>query len=400
LILIFIVLNMKMNKIIIIITVFVFSVSLAQNTTILFLRDGSIIQGTITHEKPNKIFLKTEMGFVQIKPEDIIGREDLAKKGDLTYMSDQIEFVRRYVENLSGKTISWKDSLQNKIDNLYQVYKGFEILQQEFEADLLRLHTKDQEKSKQLLEVAHDIIEHEVDISLNRQNLGLVEDTISYINNGLSVAEDNLAKNINQTYVLSGSTANMMDDIDAVSKEIINNKSQIDIMSGSVANLYREVQRVEKSFEFINRSIKENRGSIGLNQESINANHNAIIELGNSLDKKIDALHDSLKVSQNELVSTMELLWKQNKKSLNDINETFNDSLYSVNRRIKTIDIKAGDVSGDLEVYITELKASIENINKAIATINGNISGIERNVDGVSSKLEVLSTQVSKIKKK
>ena len=391
---------MKMNKIIIILTMFMFSVSLAQNTTILFLRDGSIIQGTITHEKPNKIFLKTEMGFVQIKPEDIIGREDLAKKGDLTYMSDQIEFVRRYVENLSGKTVSWKDSLQNKIDNLYQVYKGFEILQQEFEADLLRLHTKDQEKSKQLLEITHDIVEHEVDISLNRQNIGLVGDTIGYINNGLSVAEDNLAKNINQTYVLSGSTANMMDDIDAVSNEITNNKSQIDIMSGSVANLYREVQRVEKSFEFINRSIKENRGSIGLNQESINANHNAIIELGNSLDKKIDALHDSLKVSQNELVSTMELLWKQNKKSVNDINETFNDSLYSVNRKVKTIDTKVSDVSGDLEVYITELKASIENINKAIATINGSISGIERNVDGVSSKLEALSTQVSKIKKK
>ena len=391
---------MKMNKIIIIITTFVFSISLAQNTTILFLRDGSIIQGTITHEKPNKIFLKTEMGFVQIKPEDIIGREDLAKKGDLTYMSDQIEFVRRYVENLSGKTVSWKDSLQNKIDNLYQVYKGFEILQQEFEADLLRLHTKDQEKSKQLLEITHDIVEHEVDISLNRQNIGLVGDTIGYINNGLSVAEDNLAKNINQTFVLSGSTANMMDDIDAVSNEITNNRSQIDIMSGSVANLYREVQRVEKSFEFINRSIKENRGSIGLNQESINANHNAIIELGSSLDKKIDALHDSLKVSQNELVSTMELLWKQNKKSVNDINEAFNDSLYSINRKVKTIDTKVEDAGGDLEVYITELKASIENINKAIATINGNISGIERNVDGVSSKLEALSTQVSKIKKK
>ena len=391
---------MKMYKIIIILGILLFSISVAQNTTILFLRDGSIIQGTITHEKPNKIFLKTDMGFVQIKPEDIIGREDLAKKGDLTYMSDQIEFVRRYVENLSGKTVSWKDSLQNKIDNLYQVYKGFEILQQEFEADLLRLHTKDQEKSKQLLEITHDIVEHEVDISLNRQNIGLVGDTISYINNGLNIAEDNLAKNINQTYVLSGSTANMMDDIDVVSNEITNNKSQIDIMSGSVANLYREVQRVEKSFEFINRSIKENRGSIGLNQESINANHNAIIELGNSLDKKINALHDSLKVSQNELVSTMELLWKQNKKSVNDINETFNDSLYSVNRKVKIIDTKVDDVGGDLEVYITELKASIENINKAIATLNGNISGIERNVDGVSSKLEALSTQVSKIKKK
>ena len=390
----------KMNKIIVSLIIVLTTLGFSQNTTILFLRDGSIIQGTITHEKPNKIFLKTDMGFIQIKPEDIIGREDLAKKGDLTYMSDQIEFVRRYVESLSGKTVSWKDSLQSNIENLYQIYRGVEILQQEFEADLLRLHTKEQEKTKQLLEITHDIVEHEVDISLNRQNIGLVGDTISNINNGLAIAENNLAKNINQTYVLSGSTANMMDDIDGVSNEIINNKSQIDIMSGSVANLYREVQRVEKSFEFINRSIKENRGSIGLNQESINANHNAIIELGNSFDKKIDALHDSLKVSQNELVSTMELLWKQNKKSVTDINDTFNDSLYNANRKIKKIDTKVDDIDSDLEIYITELKASIEAINKAIAVINGNINGIENSVNGVSSKLESLSTQVSKIKKK
>ena len=389
-----------MNKIIVSLIIGLTALGFTQNTTILFLRDGSIIQGTITHEKPNKIFLKTDMGFIQIKPEDIIGREDLAKKGDLTYMSDQIEFVRRYVESLSGKTVSWKDSLQSNIENLYQIYRGVEILQQEFEADLLRLYTKEQEKTKQLLEITHDIVEHEVDISLNRQNIGLVGDTISNINNGLAIAENNLAKNINQTYVLSGSTANMMDDIDGVSNEIINNKSQIDIMSGSVANLYREVQRVEKSFEFMNRSIKENRGSIGLNQESINANHNAIIELGNAVDKKIDALHDSLKVSQNELVSTMELLWKQNKKSVTDINDTFNDSLYNANRKIKKIDTKVDDIDSDLEIYITELKASIESINKAIAVINGNINGIENSVNGVSSKLESLSTQVSKIKKK
>jgi len=391
---------MKITKIIIIYTIFMVCALTAQNTTILFLRDGSIIQGTITHEKPNKIFLKTDMGFVQIKPEDIIGREDLAKKGDLTYMSDQIEFVRRHVENLSGKTVSWKDSLQNNINNLYQIYKGIEILQQEFEADLLRLHTRDQEKSKQLLEIAHDIVEHEVDISLNRQTIGIVGDTINYINNGLEIAEDNLAKNINQTYVLSGSTANMMDDINDVSKEMTNNKSQIDIMSGSVANLYREVQRVEKSFDYINRSIKENRGSIGLNQESINSNHSAIVELGNTMDKKINALNDSLRVSQGELISTMELLWKQNKKAVNEVTDTFSDSLYSVNRDIKKIDTKTTDLGNDLELYINQLKESIEDINKAIAVINGNISGLERNINGVSSKLETLSTQVSKIKKK
>mgnify|MGYP001264424284 FL=1 len=373
---------------------------IAQNTTILFLRDGSIIQGTITHEKPNKIFLKTDMGFIQIKPEDIIGREDLAKKGDLTYMSDQIEFVRRHMENLTGKTLSWKDSLQTSINNLYQIYKGIEILQQEFEVDLLTLNSKDQEKSKQLLELTHDIVEHEVDISLNRQNIGMVSDTIQYINNGLAIAEDNLAKNINQTFVLSGSTANLMDDIKDVSNEIVNNKSQVDIMSGSVANLYREVQRVEKSFDFINKSIKENRGSIGLNQQSINSNHSAIIDLGDEMDKKIGNLYDSLRVAQNELISTMELLWKQNKKSVLNATETFNDSLYVVNRNMKNIDNRTNDLESDLDLYVLELKKSVEDMNKAISKINGNIANLERNIDGVSSKLETLSNQVDKIKKK
>ena len=373
---------------------------IAQNTTILFLRDGSIIQGTITHEKPNKIFLKTDMGFIQIKPEDIIGREDLAKKGDLTYMSDQIEFVRRHMENLTGKTLSWKDSLQTSINNLYQIYKGIEILQQEFEVDLLTLNSRDQEKSKQLLELTHDIVEHEVDISLNRQNIGMVSDTIQYINNGLAIAEDNLAKNINQTFVLSGSTANLMDDIKDVSNEIVNNKSQVDIMSGSVANLYREVQRVEKSFDFINKSIKENRGSIGLNQQSINSNHSAILDLGAETNKQIENLYDSLRVAQGELISTMELLWKQNKKSVLNATENFNDSLYSVNRNMKNIDNRTDDLESDLDLYVLELKKSVEDMNKAISKINGNLSNLERNINGVSSKLETLSSQVDKIKKK
>ena len=374
--------------------------TIAQNTTILFLRDGSIIQGTITHEKPNKIFLKTDMGFIQIKPEDIIGREDLAKKGDLTYMSDQIEFVRRHMENLTGKTLSWKDSLQTSINNLYQIYKGIEILQQEFEVDLLTLNSRDQEKSKQLLELTHDIVEHEVDISLNRQNIGMVSDTIQYINNGLAIAEDNLAKNINQTFVLSGSTANLMDDIKDVSNEIVNNKSQVDIMSGSVANLYREVQRVEKSFDFINKSIKENRGSIGLNQQSINSNHSAILDVGVETNKQIDNLYDSLRVAQGELISTMELLWKQNKKSVLNATENFNDSLYSVNRNMKNIDNRTDDLESDLDLYILQLKKSIEDMNKAISTMNGNIANLEKNINGVSSKLETLSSQVDKIKKK
>ena len=171
-------------------------------------------------------------------------------------------------------------------------------------------------------------------------------------------------------------------------------------MSGSVANLYREVQRVEKSFDYINRSIKENRGSIGLNQESMNSNHSAIIELGNTMDRKLNGLHDSLRVTQGELISTMELLWKQNKKSVTEVTETFNDSLYSVNRNMKKIDTKTTDLGSDLELYISQLKQSIDDMNKSIAVINGNISSLERNINGVSTKLETLSTQVSKIKNK
>ena len=86
----------KMNKIILSLIIVLTTLGFAQNTTILFLRDGSIIQGTITHEKPNKIFLKTDMGFIQIKPEDIIGREDLAEtlEVNLENMEDLEDYKR------------------------------------------------------------------------------------------------------------------------------------------------------------------------------------------------------------------------------------------------------------------------------------------------------------------
>ena len=105
-------------------------------------------------------------------------------------------------------------------------------------------------------------------------------------------------------------------------------------------------------------------------------------------------------MAQNELISTMELLWKQNKKSVLNATETFNDSLYVVNRNMKNIDNRTNDLESDLDLYVLELKKSVEDMNKAISKINGNIANLERNIDGVSSKLETLSNQVDKIKKK
>ena len=391
---------MKKSRLIIIVWILAVSTLSGQNTTIFFLRDGSIVQGTVIDENQRRIFLKTEQGTLKILPENILGREDLAKQGDLTFMSERIDFLQRHVEYLTGKTQTWKDSLKMSINNIYDLYKGTEVLQQEIEADLLRLNSRDKEKKRQLLEMAHDIVEHEVDISANRQNLGMVRDTITNIDSQLILVEDNLAKNINQTYVLSGSVANMLDDLQTLDDRILNNKSQVDIMSGSVANLYREVQRVEKSFDFINKSINENKGSIGLNQESINSNHSAIVALNELLDDKVNEMRDSLKVVQSELISTMELLWKKNKKSVTDLKETFEDSLHAVKRSTAKVDQKVVDVNSDLVNHIRKMEVAIGGLNKAITTINGNISGLNRNINDVSSKLDVLSTKVSKIKKK
>ena len=80
--------------------------------------------------------------------------------------------------------------------------------------------------------------------------------------------------------------------------------------------------------------------------------------------------------------------------------DTFNDSLYNVNRNMKKVEKKTADLGTDLDLYISELKQSVDDINKAIAVINGNVAGLERNINTVSTKLETLSDQVSKIKKK
>ena len=391
---------MKISRLIIIICILVISPLPGQNTTIFFLRDGSIVQGTVIDENQRRIFLKTDQGTLKILPENILGREDLAKQGDLTFMSERIDFLQRHVEHLTGKTQVWKDSLKTSVNDLFEIYRGVEVLQQEFEADLLRLNSRDKDKKKQLLEMAHDIVEHEVDLSANRQSLGMVRDTLTNIDGQLKLIEDNLAKNINQTYVLSGSVANTMDDLQTLDDRILNNKSQVDIMSGSVANLYREVQRVEGSFEFINKSLNENKGSIGLNQQSINANNSAISALNELMYDKINDIRDSLKVVQGELISTMELLWKKNKKSVSDFKDTFEDSLHSVERSITKVDQKVIDLNSDLDNHILKMQVAIDGLNKAITTINGNISGLQRNMNDVSSKLDVLSTKVSKIKKK
>ena len=54
-----------------------------------------------------------------------------------------------------------------------------EVLQNEFEIDLLRLYSRNREQKNQIDHNQSDLVDHRVDIASNRQNLGGLSDTVS-----------------------------------------------------------------------------------------------------------------------------------------------------------------------------------------------------------------------------
>ena len=88
--------------------------------------------------------------FNLLLPADILGREDTANKGDLTFVSERLEYLQGNVNHLSGQVNHWNDSLRTALDDLYELFKNLEVLQNEFEIDLLRLHTQGREQKKKM----------------------------------------------------------------------------------------------------------------------------------------------------------------------------------------------------------------------------------------------------------
>jgi len=103
------------------------SFATAQEISIFFLKDGSIIQGKVVNENQHRIFLKTEQGTIKILPEDILGREDLARKGDLSFMSERVDHLQNHVDHLTGEINHWNDSVAVAYNNLYSLYKNQKI---------------------------------------------------------------------------------------------------------------------------------------------------------------------------------------------------------------------------------------------------------------------------------
>ena len=162
-----------MIKNIILIIIIILGLELyAQKISIFFLKNGSIVQGKIVNENQNRIFLKTDQGTIKIIPTDILGREDAAKNGDLTFFSDRLDYLQNNVSQLSGQLNHWNDSLKIALDDLQLLFRDLEVLQNEFEIDLLRLHSQGREQKKQIEYFEDDLVDQRVRIASNRQEIG------------------------------------------------------------------------------------------------------------------------------------------------------------------------------------------------------------------------------------
>ena len=90
-----------------------------QDISIFFLKDGAIVQGIVVNENQNRIFLKTEQGTIKILTMDILGREDLARKGDISFISERVDHLKTQVDFLTGKLDHNKSIKKNFKEFIY-----------------------------------------------------------------------------------------------------------------------------------------------------------------------------------------------------------------------------------------------------------------------------------------
>ena len=327
---------------------------LAQDISIFFLKDGSIIQGKVVNENQQRIFLKTEQGTIKILPKNILGREDLAKKGDLTFMVDRMDYFQNHVNQLTGQVNHWNDSLNLALDDLYELFKNLEVLQNEFEIDLLRLHSQGREQKKRITYVQDDLVNQRVDIAFNRQNMGGIDDTVSTLHKQFDKAKRRLDVTVDQSYLISGTISNMNTEIQKTTEGQQNQQNQIDIMAGSLANLIQEVQQVQNSFAAVEEGIKSNQDAI-------------------------QKLAGNLSAQTEELTSGMGEMSDDFNQQMKTIGQTLDDQDNKSLRARKNI----LDDLNDFKDEFSKLKGKVTSLNNDINSLEGDIKAINKKVDNI-----------------
>ena len=348
---------------------------MAQDISIFFLKDGSIVQGQIVNENQYRIFLKTEQGTIKILPSDVLGREDAANKGDLTFVSERLEYLQGNVNHLTGQVNHWNDSLKTALDDLYELFKNLEVLQNEFEIDLLRLHSQGREQKKKMDYVEDDLINQRVDIASNRQEMGGIDDTVSTLNQEFSQVRQKLDITANQSYILSGNLTTIKKDIQSIRSNQENQQNQINMMSGALANNIQEVIQVQGKFSNVENGVEENRLEIR--------------KLNNELLDQTEELSKGMDMMLKDLTSQLE--------SISDrIDQMDNNALKA--RKKLTTDL--GDLANELNILsdkVITLSRDHRVTDEKVNSIDGNISTIERSIDNIDGKINKVDERINKV---
>ena len=356
-----------------------------QDNSIFFLKDGSIVQGTIVNENKTRIFLKTDQGTIKILTMNILGREDLAKQGDLSFMSDRVDHLQNHVDNLTGRLEVWNDSLQHELFTTVKTLNELESLQAEFEVDLLRVHSQTRDQKKKLKYLQDEMVDKRIDIASNRQNLGGLKDTVNFYVKQFKKANQTLENTTNTAFILTGTVSNTRKDLQDVVLEQQKQINRIDIMSGSLAHLIQEIQIVTDSFEGIKFDIEKNAGSIErLKNEMIEKNQLTNIRINkieidsekqfklleDTFEEKIDLLNRSLDEHEDQNM-------RERKKIELDISD-MEDLLQRQNEKV----IKKVD---ELEKEFYTVKVSID---ESLSLLKNNIDRLDNDMRIVKKALE------------
>ena len=362
---------------------------MAQDISIFFLKDGSIVQGQIVNENQYRIFLKTEQGTIKILPSDVLGRENAANKGDLTFVSERLEYLQGNVNHLTGQVNHWNDSLKTALDDLYELFKNLEVLQNEFEIDLLRLHSQGREQKKKMNYVEDDLINQRVDIASNRQEMGGIDDTVSTLNQEFSQVRQKLDITANQSYILSGNLTTIKKDIQSIRSNQENQQNQINMMSGALANNIQEVIQVQGKFSNVENGVEENRLEIRkLNNELLDQTE----ELSKGMDMMLKDLTSQLESISDRIDQMDNNALKARKKLTTDLGNLANelnilsDKVITLSRDHRVTDEKVNSIDGN-----------ISTIERSINNIDGKINKIDDRINKVESRVSDLKGQVDKI---
>ena len=356
-----------------------------QDVTIFFLKDGSILQGKIVNENQYRIFLKTDQGTIKIIPSDVLGREDAANKGDLTFFTERLEQLQQNVRYLTGKVNHMKDSLSISFKGLNDLYLNLEAIQNEFEIELLRLQSKAREHNQSLEYNKDDLINNRVRIAENTQQLGGISDTVRTLDIAVKKINEKLQSNMDKSFLLSGNLATIKKDIQTIKTTQDNSQNQIDMMSGALANNIQEVIRVQGKFSDVESGVKNNLNSI-------------------------DDLSRALIIQKEDFT----ILLNSKYNSINEELVIIKDDINTLKLNISSLDEKSEQERGDILLTVGDLKSELEILNEKVISYNRenkltkeklllldeNVSSINKNLIKMENFVKSLDKEIAEIESK